>query len=156
MYPGVRERTAIAGADTCRCQEMVLCKKVCKASLAVFGGGLGWCGWCTKCSHWASQNIMRLLHSIWTAAVWHYLNLWTTWGYQVAHWHAVWKSQNKNWSFQRKRYFAVFYRVILFQKACNIMKDAPRKGTWPSHTLWLTLTVRLPHRIRGLTVHSAP
>lgn len=90
----------------------------------------------------ASQN--KQTCSIWTAAGMALLKSLASGN--LGNMACVWKSQNKNWSFQRKRYFAVFSEVILFQKACNIMKGCSQgEGHMtPATSARLALTVRLP------------
>lgn len=115
----------------CRCQED---GPFCRESLTsifchLFGGGLGGRGWCARCSHW-SLTKQKQSCSIWTAAGVALLKSLASGN--LGNTACVWKSQKeKNWSFSRKRYFAVFSEVILFQKACNIMKGCSWGGTRP-------------------------
>lgn len=129
MYPGVRERTAIAGTGA-----LAVVRKMvgfCRESLTsifgcLFGGGLDDVGDATKCSHWSLTKQADLLY---LDSCWHGITKSLASG-NLGNMACVWKSQNKNWSFQRKRYFAVFSEVILFQKACNIMKGCSQgEGT---------------------------
>lgn len=145
--PGQGKNSNCRNRSPCHCQED---GPFCRESLTsifccLFGGGLGWCGWYTKCSHW-SLTKQRHTCSIWTAAGMVLLKSLASGN--LGNMACVWKSQKeKNWSFSRKRYFAVFSEVILFQKACNIIKGCSQGGghTTPATSARLALTARPPH-----------
>lgn len=145
MHPGSGKEQQLQEQEPLPCQED---GPFCRESLTsifchLFGGGLGGCGWCARCSHW-SLTKQKQSCSIWTAAGVALLNSLASGN--LGNMACVWKSQEKNWSFSRKRYFAVFSEVILFQKACNIMKGCSQGGhTTPATFARLALTARLLH-----------